>query len=148
VSRTYNSDRSACPSCKAMGRDSGNDHLRVFSDDPSRGWCYSENKVIHLDNEGGYLEHRGTKGKGNGGYARDGDSHQQYGSGLDLAAIGALPIRALIHKPIPLEIVEKFGVRVAVSEMDGVTIESVFYPYHDSEGNLTGYKKRRLPKEF
>jgi twinkle protein len=130
----YSSERVACPRCKEEGRDSGNDHLRPFADNPGRGYCYHGHGVVSLD--GGSL-----KSKNFNGYTpRD--------ASLDLAAISSYPIRALTHKPIPREIAEKFGVRVAVSEMDGTTIESVFYPYHDADGNICGYKKRRLPKDF
>lgn len=129
--RVYSSKRIACPSCKAKGDDSQGNHLRPYEDRPGYGWCFKENKTIQYEG-GGEIETQQYRGR----------------SELDLAAIASLPIRALTHKPIPREIAERFGVRVAVSEMDGQTIESVFYPYHDTDGNICGYKKRRLPKDF
>lgn len=133
----YSSERVACPKCKSEGRDSDGTHVRPFLDNPGRGYCFSGHGVVSLD--GGSLDSQRSYSGGNKG---------GYDAGLDLAAISTLPIRALTHKPIPLEIAEKFGVRVAVSEMDGATVESVFYPYFDNDGNVIGYKKRRLPKDF
>ena len=125
--------RVPCPSCRSRGEDSTGNHLSLFTDQPHKGWCRKESKVINLNEwEDGIQQHNASR----------------FTSGtLELAAVGSYPVRALTHKPIPLEIAERFGVRVSTSETDG-TVDAVFYPYHDTDGNITGYKKRRLPKEF
>jgi hypothetical protein len=138
VSRTYNSDRSACPSCKAMGRDSGNDHLRVFKDDPTRGWCYSENKVIHLNEEDGISTT----------YQKRPPSNDNRDTAREMALVATYPVRPYPDRRISQETMEFFGVRTAVHQEDASPAEH-FYPYYDAEGqNITGYKCRTLPKEF
>lgn len=67
--------------------------------------------------------------------------------GLELVAVRSLPFRPLTHKPVSQDVCERFGVRVAVSEEDG-TPQKVYYPYHDQDGNVVGYKVRHLPKDF
>lgn len=50
---------------------------------------------------------------------------------------------------IPKEAFEEFGVKMAVSQIDGKTIEAIYFPYKDENGVVTGYKKRdlTLPKD-
>lgn len=67
--------------------------------------------------------------------------------GLELVAVRSFPFRPLTHKPVSQDVCERFGVRVAVSEEDG-TPQKVYYPYHDQDGNVVGYKVRHLPKDF
>jgi len=69
-------------------------------------------------------------------------------SGLELSAIKKYPFRALEDRGISEETCRRFGVRVAVDEETAQEITDHFYPYYSSEGEIVGYKKRRLPKEF
>jgi twinkle protein len=41
----------------------------------------------------------------------------------------------------------RFEVRTECDEVDGSS-KAVYYPYHDHDGTVVGYKKRLLPKEF
>ena len=61
----------------------------------------------------------------------------------DVKIYSAFPQKALTHKPISLDIVKKYGVRVGVSEYSG-EVSTIYYPY----GEGSGYKIRELPKEF
>lgn len=54
-----------------------------------------------------------------------------------------LPIQ---EKKLSAEALESYGVRIGVSEVDGKTPETVYYPYYKN-GNLTGYKIKLLPKK-
>ena len=79
-----------------------------------------------------------------------GDKMEQYpkrDKTVDISLYSALPIKALTHKPIPVEICQRYGVRVGVDETTG-DINRVYYPYHDDSNAVTGYKVRKLPKEF
>lgn len=120
----------ACPLCQAKGHDSSGTNLNVF-EDGNGGFCHRCNKYVSLE---------GNMDKKQFQRAPKNDS-------LELHAISGLPVKALTHKPIPVEVCERYGVRVAVSEEDG-TVERVYYPYADQDGNTTGYKVRVLPKTF
>lgn len=61
-----------------------------------------------------------------------------------LEEIKDLPIKAINDRKISKSICEFFGVKVSVDE-DGL-IDAHFYPYGETE--ITGYKRRKLPKEF
>jgi twinkle protein len=65
----------------------------------------------------------------------------------DVKIYNAFPQKELVHKPISLDIVKKYGVRVGVSEYDG-SVSTVYYPYCDAQGVIQGWKIRELPKEF
>ena len=52
----------------------------------------------------------------------------------------------LPFRRIPKEALDEFGVKVALSQEDGKTIEAVYFPYKDQQGNITGYKKRDFTK--
>ena len=59
------------------------------------------------------------------------------------------PIREISDWKITKETCQHFGVRVALSEKDGRTIEAVYFPYYDQNNKLCGYKKKdlTLPKD-
>jgi twinkle protein len=65
----------------------------------------------------------------------------------DVKIYNAFPQKELVHKPISLDIVKKYCVRVGVSEYDG-SVSTVYYPYCDAQGVIQGWKIRELPKEF
>lgn len=120
-------ERTGCPGpCNDV---SGN-NLQIYDDDPNRGYCFKCRKAYSLNGQRTVRQQR-----------------EQKDDALELHSIRTLPIKALTHKPITLETAERFGVRVRLSEVDG-SIERVLYPYFDSDGNVTGYKVRILPKDF
>lgn len=69
-------------------------------------------------------------------------------SALELSSIKKYPIRALEDRGISEETCRRFGVRVSVDEETASTVTAHFYPYHSVEGEVVGYKKRSIPKEF
>lgn len=60
--------------------------------------------------------------------------------------INEYPSTNLPDRRIPREVLEKFGVKVGLSQEDGKTIEAVYFPYHNQKGEITGYKKRDFTK--
>lgn len=54
------------------------------------------------------------------------------------------PIAVMPERKITKETCKKFGVRMAISEQDGKTPVAYYFPYYDSKGKLSGYKKRDL----
>jgi len=57
------------------------------------------------------------------------------------------PFRDIPQRGITKETCQKFGVRVALSEADGQTIEAVYFPSYNQKGKITGYKKQDLTKD-
>lgn len=53
------------------------------------------------------------------------------------------PIQALPMRNILAVTCKYFGIRVGLSEVDGMTIESIYFPYY-KKGVLTGFKKKDL----
>jgi len=126
-------NRIACLKCKAEGKDSGDDHAKPF--DNGKGYyCYhGHGSVWYDDNQGERVSSTDYKPKEN--------------SGVLIAAINELPFRAYEPRSISKETMEWFGVRTGIDEGSGQPAEH-YYPYTDNEGNVTGYKKRKLPKDF
>lgn len=60
--------------------------------------------------------------------------------------IKSYPSANLPDRRIPKEALDRFGVKVALSQEDGKTIEAVYFPYKNQEGEITGYKKRDFTK--
>lgn len=118
-----------CPKCREEGKDSTGNHLSLFKDGKA-GWCARFHGLVRLE------EDRVDYGRSNTSYNK-----------LDLALINRLPIRGLEDRGISQEIADRFGVRVSVDEQSG-EVDAQYYPYHDSDGNVVGYKKRALPKQF
>jgi twinkle protein len=108
----------------------------LFEDSETRGWCYRCAAVQATDGDT-VTSNRTFKPQQSA--ASD--------STLELAAIKNYPIRALEDRGISLATCERFGVRVAVDEATASTVTDHFYPYIVN-GEVTGYKKRRLPKQF
>lgn len=123
----FSSIRQACPRCREEGKDSTGNHLHLF-DDEDAGWCRIHGRV-----------------------PTDGTAPQQGArverKSLDVAVINRLPFRELSDCGIAKDTCERFGVRVSIDETTGET-DAHYYPYHDDDGNVVGYKKRRLPKDF
>lgn len=58
--------------------------------------------------------------------------------------VSKYPCLAIPERGLTQETCELFGVRSAVSPQDGETIIAHYFPYFDTKGKLTGYKKRDL----
>lgn len=120
----------ACPLCKAEGRDSTGNHLKLFEDGKA-GFCF----------------------RGHGRVVLDGESQQErrnvstYTNAVNLSIIKTYPIQAIPSRKISEDVCRLLGVVTEVDETDG-SQKAVYYAYHDSEGEVVGYKKRTLPKDF
>jgi twinkle protein len=75
-----------------------------------------------------------------------GDTEKVAYSKETVGDINELGSANLPDRKIPREVLEKFGVKVALSQEDGRTIEAIYFPYTDIHGVVTGYKKRDLTK--
>lgn len=62
----------------------------------------------------------------------------------EIAEVETYPFLPLNHKKLSAATLELFGVRVGVSETDGKTPETVYYPY-TRNGKLVGYKVKLIP---
>lgn len=62
----------------------------------------------------------------------------------EIAEISVYQCLNLPTRRLKSEYLEYFGVKVGVSQVDGTTPESVYFPYHDIYGKLSGYKCRIL----
>lgn len=72
---------------------------------------------------------------------------QEYTPRETVKDVEAYPFKDVPHRGITQATCKKFGVRVAVSESDGQTIEAVYFPSIDQKGKITGYKKQDLTKD-
>ena len=55
------------------------------------------------------------------------------------------PIKELVDRKISKATCERFGVRVALSEKDGKSVEAIYFPYK-IDGKVKGFKKKDLTK--
>lgn len=53
----------------------------------------------------------------------------------------------ILERGIRKETLERFGVKVAVSQEDGKTPIAVYFPSYNQKGKITGYKKQDLTKD-
>lgn len=63
-----------------------------------------------------------------------------------LAEVQALKSVDILERGIRKETLERFGVKVAVSQQDGKTPEAVYFPSYNQKGKVTGYSKQDLTK--
>jgi hypothetical protein len=87
-----------------------------------------------------YLKNRFTMG-----YFQ-GDTEKVAYSKETVEDINELGLANLPDRKIPRDVLEKSGVKVALSQEDGRTIEAIYLPYIDTHGVVRGYKKRDLTK--
>lgn len=115
-----------CPQCVTVGRDSTGNHLILFSDGSS--YC----------NRCHFCEHVGK-------FTRV--SERSAKSPVEVAQrieeILTCPVKALSDRAIDREVAEHFGTRVGLSQQDGQTIVSHFYPRYVA-GNLVGFNTRLI----
>lgn len=65
----------------------------------------------------------------------------------EIARISGLKSVEYSERGISKETMERFGVKVEMSERDGQPYAH-YYPYHEEDGTISGYKCRILPKDF
>lgn len=70
-----------------------------------------------------------------------------YTNAVNLSVIKTYPIQAIPSRKISEDVCRLLGVVTEVDETDG-SQKAVFYSYHDDDGEIVGYKKRTLPKDF
>ena len=63
----------------------------------------------------------------------------------EIAEISGYQCLDLPQKKLRAQYLDQFGIKIGVSESDGVTPETVYYPYRKN-GKITGYKIKLLPK--
>lgn len=89
---------------------------------------------MRLGNADGYYKNKKTGGKKMKSY-----------SGETVEDVLKYPCMAIEERSITQKTAEKFGVRTALSEVDGKTPIAHYFPYY-TDGKLTGFKKRDLTK--
>lgn len=122
-------ERVGCPVCQAAGNDTQGNNLYLH-EDKLGGWCYACSAYRTVSG-GTTIKQQRTPDQA-----------------LELASIKSYPFRALTDRNISKATCQKFGVRVALDEETATEPVAHFYPYHTSDGDIAGYKKRMLPKTF
>lgn len=142
MSTTYGSKRvthdGPCPSCQAQGKDRTGNHLMFFENDEGENWAYC-NRCGHHEADKSKLSSYTKK-------------ERRELTDEELAAVLEetleCPIQPLTSRGITREVAERYGVRVGLSGVDGVTQVSHFYP-QTKDGDLRGFRVRSLdPKGF
>lgn len=64
-----------------------------------------------------------------------------------VADVQTYPFVDVPARGIRKETCEKFGVRAALSPVDGKTVEAIYFPSYNQKGKITGYKKQDLTKD-
>ena len=113
----------ACPRCRDEGKDSTGNHLSLFNDGTG-GWCARSHGLVLFDKE-------------------DTGGSRQVEKKMDVAVVSHYPVRALEDRGISEETAQRFGVRCSIDETTGEP-DAHYYPYHDMDGNVVGWKKRGL----
>lgn len=103
-----------CPSCKAQGRDSTNNHLILFED----GGSYCNR-----------CDYKSTPFKEKSHMFED--------------SYSSCPILPLTTRSIDVAAAQRYSVRSLLDQSNGTEVISHLFPYY-KESNLTGYKKRNL----
>lgn len=128
---------SACPQCRARGRDATGNHLmHMMNTETEEKWVYcgrcGHYEVIDRGNEEAYQNARNLKIE---------KTPEQIAAAL--AEVAELPCKELKSRGISHQVAERFGVKVALSQTDGETVISHYYP-KTTDGMLQGYKVRNL----
>lgn len=124
-----------CPSCVSRGRDSKGNHLILFEGDNGEqfGKC---NRCGHYEPPTGNLQPNPRRERTPEELAEE------------LRECADLPIRALSSRSINMQVAERFGVHVGLSEADGSSVSEHYYP-RTRDGQIVAYNVRSLsPKAF
>lgn len=108
------------------------DALQVFQDESGKysGYCFSCNEYVHdpySDKEPGYKP------------VAVGKTREQIQK--ELEEISTYQVRDLTDRKLKKATLDYFGIKVGVSEQDGVSVASHHYPYY-KDGKLSAYKTR------
>ncbi|WYV99558.1 DNA primase/helicase [Pseudomonas phage vB_PpuM-Kassivere] len=142
----YQEGKVQCPKCAEEGRDSAGDNLRVYGVDPSTGkhrgaFCWGGRCSYTLLSEE-EIEKRGEESQEQEfdivGTAFNPQIHEQL---KEITTTDSKNFRG-----IRKDITTFFGVRHEIDTATG-EVAKQYYPC-TTEGNLTGYKIRRVPKDF
>lgn len=122
-------EHQACPHCRADGGDTNGDNLAVYSD--GHGYCNKcGGRVDSVDNID--LEEI---------------MNHHYESPPDTITPRGIPREALTDRRISAKTCTKYGVTVGKGQ-DG-KVNAHYYPYHNSDNELIGYKERKtFDKQF
>lgn len=120
----------ACPKCREKGGDKTGNHLMLF--DNGSAYCNRCGYSVKEYEPGAVSEHKPVK-------------RAQHMS-ADMTVISGLPSVQIDDRMISKQTVDHYGVKMAMSETTGQVADH-FYPY-TQDGEVTGYKQRRLPKQF
>lgn len=133
-----------CPECESK------DNLAVYEkedekgDSYKNGYCFgcesyftSKKLTQHFGDDFGYVpvSHNARKGE------------EKTLSNSDKEEILELPFKGWKERRLPTWVSEMYGVRSELSQEDGNTVVARYYPNYAS-GEIVGFKKRTLPKEF
>lgn len=113
--------------------------VQVFArdeDDTVDGYCFSK---------GVYIRHPYGEPKDTNSLPRP-EQKSEAQIQAEIAEVAGYQTLALNHKKLGVEGLAEYGVKVAVSEVDGVTPELVYYPY-TRNGKIVGYKVKLIPKD-
>jgi len=64
-----------------------------------------------------------------------------------LKDVEGYPFKDLPERGLRKETLQRFGVKVGLSEEDGTTVVAVYFPSYNQKGKITGYKKQDLTKD-
>ena len=110
-----------CPKCREEGKDDSGDNLHRYSD--GHAHCFSC------------------------GYRETTKERKEPMSRLTIGEVETYPYGTDPSRKISSDVAALYGVRHSVSPTTGEP-DTVYYPHHDTSGNITGYKVRKLPKDF
>jgi len=113
-----------------MGMDSTGNHLKLYENSEDKGWCFKCKETISVTPSDATYRNN---------YNKRGD--------VNLSVIQSYPSLGIPARKISKETAQRYEVKTEVSEIDG-SPAAVYYPYHDHDGTVVGYKKRTLPKDF
>lgn len=126
----------ACPQCRSHGRDKTGNHLILFVNEETEEKWGSCNRC-------GYHE---TFDKGNVPTPNEKKelSPEELKAVLDECL--ELPQGDLTRRLIPKTVAERYGCRIGLSQVDGHTPESYFFP-RERNGDITGYEVKLLDQK-
>lgn len=132
----------ACPACKAVGRDSNDDHLFLMQGGDR--WACSKNNDVSPPHPPYFedVNHKPLTGFSNP--LQNFSTAAAVNKPVDMAAIKNLTGAAI--REIPKDIVDFYGVKVEHDQATGQQVKH-YYPI-TSDGKLVTYKVRTLPKTF
>ena len=122
MTTTTLSKNKPCPQCRSNGRDKTGNHLFLMRD--GNRWMCS--RCGYTESNGDFIPHKKVT--------------------MTPYEIKEYPILAIEDRKITKDTCKHFGVMTSVSEQNGEP-ESHYYPI-TKKGEITGYKVRKLPKQF